>query len=199
MISGSMRSISPTRPMSTNSPAAVSDLSSILRAWMKAPSWPVSPTALPPCWLMRPTISWLSSPSTISTTFITLLVGHAHALAELALDAHLLQQVADLRPAAVHDHGIHADELQHHHVAREARLERRLGHRIAAVLDDDGLVVEAPDVRKRFGEDLRLERGADGVDGHGGASGKETEGSRSANARIVLRTRHRARRACARQ
>ena len=98
--------------------------SSILRAWMNAPSWPVSPTALPPCWLMRPTISWLSSPSTISTTFIDLLVGHAHALPEFALDAHLLQQVADLRAAAVHDHRVHPDELQHHDVAREAGLER---------------------------------------------------------------------------
>ena len=38
---------------------------------MNAPSCPVRPTALPPCWLIRPTISWLSSPSTISTTFIT--------------------------------------------------------------------------------------------------------------------------------
>ena len=54
--------------------------------------------------------------------------------------------------------GIHADELQHHDVAREARLERGLGHRVAAVLDDDGLVVEALDVGQRLGEDLRLER-----------------------------------------
>ena len=71
MISGSMRSISPTRPMSTISPSVVSLRRSILRAWMNAPSWPVRPTALPPCWLMRPTISWFSSPKTISTTFIT--------------------------------------------------------------------------------------------------------------------------------
>ncbi len=72
MISGSMRSISPTKPMSTSSPRVVSLFSIILRAWMNAPSCPVSPTALPPCWLISPTISWLSSPSTISTTFITL-------------------------------------------------------------------------------------------------------------------------------
>ena len=52
-------------------------------------------------------------------------VGDAHALPELALDAHLRQQVADLRPAAVHDDGVHADELQHHDVAREPRLQLR--------------------------------------------------------------------------
>jgi hypothetical protein len=56
------------------------------------------------------------------------LVGHAHALPEFALDAHLLQQVANLRAAAVDDHGIHADELQHHDVAREAGLQVVLGH-----------------------------------------------------------------------
>ena len=168
--SGSMRSISPTRPMSTSSPSSVSLFSSILRAWMNAPSCPVRPTALPPCWLMSPTISWLSSPSTISTTFITLVVGDAHALPELALDAHLLQQVADLRAAAVHDHRVHADQLQHHDVAREARLERGLGHRVAAVLDDDRLVVEALDVGQRLGQDLRLEGGVDGVDRHDGVS-----------------------------
>ena len=154
---------------------------------MNAPSCPVSPTALPPCWLMRPTISWLSSPSTISTTFITLVVGDAHALPEFALDAHLLQQVADLRAAAVDDHRVHPHQLQHHDVAREAGLERGLRHRVAAVLDDDRLVVEAPDVRQRFGQDLRLQRGIDGVDGHGGASG-QWSGGRAAGrnaARIV--------------
>ena len=96
------------------------------------------------------------------------LVGDAHALAELALDAHLLQEVADLRTAAVDDDGVHADELQHHDVAREARLQLRLDHRVAAVLDDDRLVVEALDVGQRLGKDLRLHGGIDGVDRHGG-------------------------------
>ena len=100
-------------------------------------------------------------------------VGDAHPLPEFALDAHLLQQVADLRAAAVDDHRIHPDELQHDDVAREARLERRLGHRVAAVLDDDDLVVKALDVRQRLGKDLRLEGGVDGVEGHGGRSRNE--------------------------
>src|SRR6185369_4936068 len=49
----------------------------------------------------------------------------------------------------------------------EPRLQRGFRHRIAAIFDDDGLVVETPDVGQRFGKDLRLERGVDGVDGHG--------------------------------
>jgi hypothetical protein len=101
-----------------------------------------------------------------------LLVGHAHALAELALDAHLRQQVADLRAAAVHDHRIHADELQHDDVAREAGLQRRLGHRVAAVFHDDRIVVKLLDVRQRLGEDLRLERGGGGLERHGGEGGE---------------------------
>ena len=95
-----------------------------------------------------------------------LLVGHAHTLAELAVDAHRLQQIADLRTAAMHDHRIHADELQHHHIARETGLEGGLGHGVAAVLDHDRLVVKALDVRQRFGKDLRFEGGRCGLDRH---------------------------------
>ena len=95
------------------------------------------------------------------------LVGDAHALPEFALDPHLRQQVADLRASAVHDDRIHADELQHDDVAREARLEVRLGHRVAAVLDDDRPVVETANVGQRLGQDLRLDGGVDGIDRHG--------------------------------
>ena len=42
-----------------------------------------------------------------------LFVGHTHALPELARDTHRLQKVANLRPPAVHDHRVHANELQH--------------------------------------------------------------------------------------
>jgi hypothetical protein len=104
------------------------------------------------------------------------LVGDAHALAKLALDAHLLQQIADLRPAAVDDDGVHPDELQHHDVAGESGLEMRLDHRVAAVFDDDRLVVEALDVRQRLGENLRLDGGIDGVDWHDGSVSEDAGG-----------------------
>ncbi len=94
------------------------------------------------------------------------LVGDAHPLTKFTLDTHLHQQVADLRSATVDDHRVHSDQLQHDDVARETCLQRGLRHRVAAILDDDGLVVEPPDVRQCLGEDLRLERGVDGVGGH---------------------------------
>src|SRR5438067_2451266 len=64
---GSIDSISPTWPRSTW-PFSL-DGSSIFRARMNAPSWPVRPTALPPAWLMSSTTSLFTwPPSTISTT-----------------------------------------------------------------------------------------------------------------------------------
>jgi hypothetical protein len=61
-----------------------------------------------------------------------------------------------LRRSSICGHRVDADELQQHDVVGEARLEPVLRHRVAAVLDDDGLAVEAADVRQRLGEDLRL-------------------------------------------
>ncbi len=73
-------------------------------------------------------------------------VRYAHSLPELAFDAHFSQEVANLRAAAMHDDGIHSHELEHHDIAREAGFERRLGHGIAAVFDDDRLVVKAANI-----------------------------------------------------
>jgi hypothetical protein len=42
----------------------------------------------------------------------------------------------------VHHHRVHADQLEQHHVLGEVLLQRHVGHRVAAVLDDDGAVVE---------------------------------------------------------
>jgi hypothetical protein len=75
---------------------------------------------------------------------------------ELALLADALQQAGDLRATAVHHHRVHADQLQQHHVLGEGSISVALGHRVAAVLDDDGLVVEALDVRQRLGQDMRF-------------------------------------------
>jgi hypothetical protein len=46
-------------------------------------------------------------------------VGHPHAVDEFAALAELGEQLVDLRPAAVHHHGIQADQLHQHDVARE--------------------------------------------------------------------------------
>ena len=74
----------------------------------------------------------------------------------VALLAEARERGLDLRAAAVHHHRVHADQLQQHHVAREVRLQHVVGHGVAAELDDDGLAVEALDVRQRLAEDARL-------------------------------------------
>src|SRR5207253_5696031 len=68
--------------------------------------------------------------------------------------------------AAMHDDRVHANELEHHHVPRKTGLERRLGHRVAAVLNHDRFVVEALDVWQRLGKNLRFERGGCSLHGH---------------------------------
>ena len=112
---------------------------------------------MPPAWLMSVTTSLLTCAAEHHLDHVHGLgVGDAHALDELALLAEARQQLVDLRPAAVHDHRIHADQLQQHHVVGEAALEALVGHGVAAVLDDDGLAVKALDVGQRLGEDLGL-------------------------------------------
>src|SRR5687768_11460240 len=145
---------------------------------------PDRPIALPPCRLMRPTISLLILPtstiSTISTVSSSVtrmpptnrgslrsrfmsapicgpppctMTGlmPTHAARSLAQPLH---QRADRRAAPVHDDGIDADQLEQNDVEGEGLLEVGLVHGRAAVLDDDGLAAELPDVRERFHEDL---------------------------------------------
>ena len=81
-------------------------------------------------------------------------VGDAHAVDEMALDRQALEQVADLRAAAVHDHRVDADGLHQHDVAGEALLELLAFHGVAAVFDHQGLADEAADVGQCFGEYL---------------------------------------------
>jgi hypothetical protein len=101
--------------------------------------------------------------------FHGLFVGDAHALDEGALLADLGQRVVDLRPAAVHHDRVHAHQLEQHHVLGEVLLQRRVGHGVAAVLDDQRLAVELADVGQRLGQDLGLvARGDVGQVGFGG-------------------------------
>lgn len=45
------------------------------------------------------------------------LVRHAHAVDERAFLAHFAEHIGDLRPAAVHQHDLHADQLQQADIA----------------------------------------------------------------------------------
>ncbi len=84
-------------------------------------------------------------------------VGDAHALHEGALLADFFQRVIDLRTAAVYHHRIHAHQFQQDDVACEAMLEALVGHRVAAVFDDNGLAMEIADVGQGLSQDLRLD------------------------------------------
>ena len=84
-------------------------------------------------------------------------VGDPQAVAELGRLAEPRHQLADLGAAAVDDDRPHADEAHQHDVLGEQRegvVVGRAGQGVAAVLDDDGLAGEAPDVRQRLDEDV---------------------------------------------
>ena len=80
-------------------------------------------------------------------------IRHAQAGDEGRLLADLLEEARDLRAAAVHDDGADADVLHQRDVLHDLLLEVLVDHRIAAVLDDDGLAIEFLDVGQRLDED----------------------------------------------
>ena len=79
-------------------------------------------------------------------------VCNAHALDELALLADAAQQFIDLRATTMHHHWIDAHQLQHHHVLGEAFFQGRVRHRVATVLDHQGLAGKTADIRQGFGK-----------------------------------------------
>ncbi|CAB5067879.1 unannotated protein [freshwater metagenome] len=88
-------------------------------------------------------------------------IGDTQTIAELRGLSEPGHQVADLGTAAMDDDRTHADCLHEDDVLREEG-ERvalaRPGERVSAVLNDHDLIGEAPDVRKRLDEHLRLLR-----------------------------------------
>ena len=84
-------------------------------------------------------------------------IGYPQAVKELGFLADANQGIVNLRPATVNDDGLHAHELEHHHIACKTLLEPQVHHGIAAVLDDDGATMKTLDIGQRFGEDFRLQ------------------------------------------
>ncbi len=154
---GSIETMSPTCPTSCCTLGSARSASLSFCARIRPPSRPVRPTALPPAWLIRPTMSCCTSPaSTHSTTSMVSASVTRMPWMKLPFLPRLVERRLDLRAAAVHHHRVHADQLEQHHVFREVGLQRRVGHGVAAVLDDDGLAVELADVGQRLGQDLGL-------------------------------------------
>ena len=96
-------------------------------------------------------------------------VGDAHAVDEPRLLADPIEQLADLRAAAMHDDRAHSDQLHQDDVTCEAALERIAFHRRSAVLDDDGPALKPLNVRQRLGEDFCGAHCRLGISGHGAA------------------------------
>src|ERR1700736_3249855 len=81
------------------------------------------------------------------------LVRDSQSVFELGLEAEPFTHRGDLRTAAVHEHGLHADVAEQNDV--EQRLVLRLLDGIPTNLDHDDLAVESLDIRQRLDEDLR--------------------------------------------
>ena len=77
-------------------------------------------------------------------------VSHPQAILERRVDTQLLQHAADLRPAAMNDHRVDAEELEEDDVAGEEVGQLLVLHGMAAILDDDRLPVIALDVGQRL-------------------------------------------------
>src|SRR6185369_8270893 len=85
-----------------------------------------------------------------------LFVCDPHPPDELGDDAVALQGLVDLRTAAMdHDH-VDAERAEQDHIEGKRFLQRFICHGVPAVLDDDGLAGESPDVRERLHQRVRL-------------------------------------------
>ena len=81
--------------------------------------------------------------------------GDALTVLELHGQVHEFHGLGDGLAAAVHDDGIHADDLQQHDVVHDVGAQLLVDHGRAAVLDDDGLTGDVLDPGKRFDQHLR--------------------------------------------
>ena len=149
-------STSPTKPRSTSLPAASVCFLGETRS--RRPSSPEMPTAVPPCRLMRPTISLLTLPTRtiLATSMVASSVTRWPSTNSGSMPSFFMCRLIAGPPPCT-TIGLHADEAQQHDVLGELLLEPRRGHRRAAVLEDHGRPPEAADVRHR------LEEGPDGL------------------------------------
>jgi hypothetical protein len=83
-------------------------------------------------------------------------VGHSHPVPKLRDHSQSIQHLIDLRPPAMHDHGVEPDILQQHHILGKSLFQGRIGHRMPPVLDDDRLALEGADVGQGLDQHVRF-------------------------------------------
>ena len=84
------------------------------------------------------------------------LIGIAQAVHKPGLVSQTAEHVGDLRPAAVHENDTDADEGHQHDVPHYGIFQFFVDHRVAAVLDDDGLSGEFLNIRQGLYQRLGL-------------------------------------------
>ena len=90
------------------------------------------------------------------------LVGDTQTVDEGAFDAQPLEHGADLRAAAVDDHGVDADRLQKHDIAGEFHRRVFAPHGVAPVFHHEGAPGIAPEIGQGLYQRFRLgARGAE--------------------------------------
>ena len=140
--------------MSTGSPSTIAGRRS---AVSRLASSPDSPIANEPWSLSRLTISAFTWPVSTIRTIDTVsgVVTRSPPRNSDSMPSRV-EVLGDLRSAAVHDDRLEPGVAQEHDVLGERGLQLRAGHRVAAVLDDDDLVVEPGEPRQRVDEGLGL-------------------------------------------
>ncbi len=84
------------------------------------------------------------------------LIGDAHPVNEVRLDAHPFAHLGNLRATAVNHDRANANVVQEGDVAHDGGLQFGRSLRRAPVFDDDGLPVQIADEGQRLGDDARV-------------------------------------------
>jgi hypothetical protein len=80
-------------------------------------------------------------------------------LNELTFFTQTFERCFNLGAAAVNHHGVHAHQLQQHHVFCKIGLQGGIGHGVAAIFDDQGFAMKLTDVRQGLCQNFRFVAG----------------------------------------
>ena len=153
-VSGRTLATSPTRPRSTSSPSTMVLVGFAVNSPASSPD---SPTASGPCWLISPTSSrWTWPTSTIRTTSIAsgVVTRRPPRNSDLMPSRSSIEEICGPPPCTTT--GLNPAKRRNAMSSAKACFELGVGHRVAAVLHHDDLVVVGLQPRQRLGQGGRL-------------------------------------------